>query len=340
MPMYTPVVPTPKTLLPRRSRRLSTLYALGALALLLLLTACGSSGGAAQQPTPTPTVVRDIYGTPVVFPQTAPQRIISLVPSISEILAALNLQKRVIAVDYYTDYPPQLTTLPRISDANGNYNVERIVALHPDLVLSSGGLTQKYDAELTRLGLHVVDLRDSTIALMLAEIETVGRLTFTQSTADALVHQLQQRIDQIRQAVRGTSAPTVLLEADDSTPGKPYVFGGGTFGDELVQDASAVNVFHNDTSNGGYPQVTDEAVISANPQYIILTEDPHYGGDPQLVYRRPNWGVIAAVRLHHVYHLNTALMQRPGPRLVDGLRCLAQLLHPDRFSGSLPAYCQ
>ncbi|MBX5449767.1 ABC transporter substrate-binding protein [Thermogemmatispora sp.] len=308
----------------------------------LLLAACGQaqSSGSAVQSSPTPTVVRDIYGTPVVFPKAAPQRLISLVPSMSEILAALHLESRVVAVDYYTDYPAQLTRLPRISDANGNYNVERIVALHPDLVLSSGGLTEKYDAQLTRLGLHVVDLPDNTIALMLAEIQTVGRLTFTESTANALVKQLEQRISQIRQAVKGTTPPTVMLEADDSTPGKPYVFGGGTFGDELLQDANAINVFHNNTSNGGYPQVTDEAVIRANPQYIILTEDPRYGGDPQLVYRRPNWNQITAVKLHHVYHLNTDLMQRPGPRLVDGLQCLAQLLHPQSFSGSLPAYCQ
>jgi iron complex transport system substrate-binding protein len=321
------------------SRRLfSCLFVLS----FLLLAACGQgqAGGGAAQPSPTPTVVRDIYGTPVVFPKTAPQRLISLVPSISEILAALHLESRVVAVDYYTDYPAQLTRLPRISDANGNYNVERIVALHPDLVLSSGGLTEKYDAQLTRLGLHVVDLPDNTIALMLAEIQTVGRLTFTESTAQALVRQLEQRIAQVRQAVKGTTPPTVMLEADDSTPGKPYVFGGGTFGDELLQDANAINVFHNNTSNGGYPQVTDEAVIRANPQYIILTEDPRYGGDPQLVYRRSNWGQIAAVKLHHVYHLNTDLMQRPGPRLVDGLQCLAQLLHPEVFSSALPSYCQ
>ncbi|WP_069802734.1 ABC transporter substrate-binding protein [Thermogemmatispora onikobensis] len=309
---------------------------------LLLLAACGQSqsSGSAARPSPTPTVVRDIYGTPVVFPKTAPQRLISLVPNMSEILAALHLESRIVAVDYYTDYPSQLTQLPRISDANGNYNVERIVALHPDLVLSSGGLTEKYDAQLVRLGVHVVDLPDNTIALMLAEIQTVGRLTFTESAADALVRQLQQRIAQIRQAVKGTTAPTVMLEADDSTPGKPYVFGGGTFGDELLQEANAVNVFHDNTSNGGYPQVTDEAVIRANPQYIILTEDPRYGGDPQLVYRRSNWGQITALKLRHVYHLNTDLMQRPGPRLVDGLQCLAQLLHPQVFSGSLPAYCQ
>jgi iron complex transport system substrate-binding protein len=139
--------------------------------------------------------------------------------------------------------------------------------------------------------------------------------------------------------VAGTSAPSVLLEVDDSVAGKPYVFGGGSFGDELVQDANGCNIFHSDSSNGGYPQVTDESIISANPQFVILTEDPAYGGNPALVYKRPNWGGIQALKLHQVYALNVNIMQHPSQRLVDGLRCLAQVLHPQQFSGALPAYC-
>jgi iron complex transport system substrate-binding protein len=130
-----------------------------------------------------------------------------------------------------------------------------------------------------------------------------------------------------------------LLEVDDSTPGKPYVFGGTSFGDELLQDADAQNIFHANNSNGGYPQVTDEAVISANPQFIILTEDPKYGGNVNAVSKRANWGSIDAVRSHKVYYINVAIMQRPGPRLVEGLRCVAQIVHPKKFVGALPDYC-
>jgi iron complex transport system substrate-binding protein len=134
-------------------------------------------------------------------------------------------------------------------------------------------------------------------------------------------------------------APSVLLEVDDSTPGKPYVFGGTSFGDELAQDANAHNIFHANSSNGGYPQVSDEAVISANPQYVILTEDPAYGGDVNLVYKRANWGNVDAVKSHKVYRINVDIIQRPGPRLVEGLQCLAQIVHPDKFTTPLPAYC-
>ncbi|HAE82471.1 MAG TPA: hypothetical protein DCK85_03710, partial [Ktedonobacter sp.] len=102
---------------------------------------------------------------------------------------------------------------------------------------------------------------------------------------------------------------------------------------------NASDIFHSNSSGGGFPQVTDEAVISANPQYIVLTEDPQYGGNVAAVFKRPNWSGIAAVQSHHVYRLNSNLIGRPGPRLVQGLQCLAQLVHPEKFSTALPPIC-
>jgi iron complex transport system substrate-binding protein len=262
-----------------------------------------------------------------------------MVPSVSEILGALPLQGRVVAVDYYTDYPASLTSLPKISDVNARYSIEQILRVHPDLVLTYGNDTKQYDSQLTGLHIAVVNLPSGDLTMVLREILTVGRLTFTQDTATKLVTQLQQQIAQIKASVAGTDAPTVMIEADDSVPGKPYVFGGGSFGDELIQDAHGIDVFHANTSGGGFPQVTDEAVISANPQFIVLTESPTFGGDINAVYQRPNWATIAALKERHVVRINTSLIGRPGPRLIEGLQCLAQILHPTKFNGSLPAYC-
>ncbi|MGH2482443.1 MAG: ABC transporter substrate-binding protein, partial [Ktedonobacteraceae bacterium] len=263
----------------------------------------------------------------------------SMVPSISEMLGALPLQGKVVAVDYYTDYPAALTKLPKVSDANATYSIEQIIALHPDLVLTYGNDTKTYDSQLTAVHIPVVNLPAGDLTLTLRELLTVGKLTFTQNAASTLVSQLQQQVNQVKAEVAGTSAPKVMIEADDSVPGKPYVFGGGSFGDELIQDAHGVNVFHSSTSGGGFPQVTDEAVISANPQFLILTEDPSFGGSISAAYQRPNWGGIAALKQHQVLRINTNLIGRPGPRLVQGLRCLAQVIHPNKFSGALPAYC-
>jgi iron complex transport system substrate-binding protein len=317
------------------SRRLPLL----SFALLLLLAACGQ-GAASNSPgsTPTSTAALDVFGTPVVFPKTPPKRIVSLLPSTSEILGALNLEKRVVAVDYNTEYPA-LAAKPKISSADGKYNVEQIVNLKPDLVLSYGGETRQYDRQLELLGINVVDLQLSNLSQMLQQIKLVGQLTFTGNTADALAQRLQKQIDQLKAQVAGTAPPTVLLEIDNSTPGVLYVFGGGSFGDELAQDANALNIFHSNSTNGGYPRVSDEAVISANPQYVILTEDPAYGGNVNAVYKRANWSNVVAVKAHKVYRINVNIMQQPGPRLVEGLRCLAQLVHADKFSEALPAYC-
>lgn len=324
-----------------RSRVISSRFCLSLLLfLLVLLTACGgSSQNANTTPAQTPTATLDAYGTPIVFPATAPQRIVSLVPNMSEILGFLGLGGQVVGVDYYTNYPTNLTSLPKVSDVNGKYNVERIVALKPDLVLSYGEDTKQYDAQLQQVGLHVVDLPSGNLSQILQEIVTVGRLTFTENAANNVVGQLQRQIEEIKTMVSGTTAPKVLIESDYSTPGKPYVNGGGSFGDELLQDANGVNIFHDNSSGGGFPQVADEAIISANPQFIILTEDPAYGGNVSAVFKRSNWGSIDALKLHQVYRINSNIIGRPGPRLVQGLQCLAQIIHPDKFSGALPQYC-
>ncbi|GHO46402.1 ABC transporter substrate-binding protein [Ktedonospora formicarum] len=311
------------------------------VALCALLSACGGAT-ATQNGTNTPTATQapalDYYGKPITMPKTAPQRIISLTASTSEILGALGLQSKVVGVDAFTSYPADLTKLPKVSSANG-YDVERIIGLKPDLVLSSGGLTKEYDSKLKDLGANIVDLPTVNFTQTFDQIQLVGRMTFTEEKANSLVTELKKERQDIKQKVAGTDSPKVLLEVDDSTPGKPYVFGGGSFGDELAQDASATNIFHSNTANEGYPQVTDESVISANPQFIILTEDPVYGGNPESVYKRTNWGTVEAIKAHKVYHINSNIMQRPGPRLVQGLRCLAQVVHPDKFTETLPAYC-
>src|SRR5713226_9378845 len=173
------------------------------LALLLLLAACGQTPSATPgtitttQP-PTPTAALDAYGTPISYPAAAPQRIVSLVPTTSEMLGALHLDSKVVRIDFSTNYPTDLTSLPKVSDVNGKYNVEQIVKLKPDLVLSYGEDTKQYDAQLTNLGQHVVDLPSGNLTQILHEMLVVGRLTFTQDTAKQVVQQLQQQIDQVK----------------------------------------------------------------------------------------------------------------------------------------------
>src|SRR5690242_12095849 len=150
----------------------SRLYVILLLICLCVLVSCGQSTST-NNAKPAPAVL-DAYGTPITFPHNAPQRIVSLVPSTSEILGALHLQSKVVGVDNYTDYPADIAKLPKVSDATGKVNVEQVLHLKPDLVLSDGGLTKPYDGQLANLGLHVVDLPSADFEQSLQQIALVG----------------------------------------------------------------------------------------------------------------------------------------------------------------------
>lgn len=322
--------PVRTRLSPCVSRLVLPLAALTVLA-ALVLAACGSPQTGAQGPE-KPLIAKDANGLTIVIPTSAPQRIVSLGATDSEILGALHVDARVVGVDYYTDYPADLAAKQKISDGNGSYNVEEIVALKPDLVLSYGGETAATDKQLTAAHVQVVDLPAASLTESLVEMRLVGQLIHEESAANALAASLQQRIDAVKRKVASAPTVSVYMEADDSTSGKPFVFGGGSYGDELIRDAGGVNIFAGDTTNGGYPQVSDESIVAANPQVIVLTEDPNFGGQPRLVYQRAGWSNVSAVQTKRVFAINPDLVQRPGPRIVDGLEQLAKMLHPDLFS--------
>ncbi len=308
------------------------------LVLSLLLTACGSNSSAQTAQTPAcPTMkANDAYNQPIKFSCTAPQKIITLIPAESEIVAALGLDSKVIAVDNYTDYPADLASKPKISNSGGIYNIEEIVALKPDLVLSDSAITQKdfsgqeVDSKLASLGLNVVDLPFThTMSDVLRNISIVGALTLTQNKAQQVVSSLQQRINAVKNKVAGQAQhPTVYLEEDYSTPGSPFTVGSGSKENDLIQEVGGVNIFADNTSGEGYPQVSDEAVIKANPQVIVLADSIA----PQQVATRNGWSIVAAVQQQRVYAIDVNIISRPGPRIVDGFEALAKDLYPTLFS--------
>ena len=323
--------------LPRRTipmrRILLTAVLLPVLCLALLLAGCGSSatGSSASQTLQKPLIATDAHGTPITIPAQAPQRIVSLTPGDSEMLAAVGVGARVVGVDAFTNYPASLAAKPKVSGANGAPNVEQIIALNPDLVLSWGQFTAQADSALLQAHINVVALPIEGLDGTLTEIRLVGQLTHTSATADALVKSLQQRVNAVRQKVAGATAPSVYMEIG-FTPPPPYAVGGGSFENDVIQAAGGRNIFASMTENGGFPTVSVESIIAANPQVIILTEDPQYGGDPTLVYQRSGWSGVAAVQSRHVYAINPDIVSRPGPRLVDALEQIAKLLHPDLFA--------
>lgn len=295
----------------------------------LTLGACAQAAATSSGPE-KPLLAKDANGTPLVIPAKAPQRIVSLTPVDSEILGALHEQASVVGVDYYTDYPAEMAAKPKVTDANSTANIERIIALKPDLVLSYGHETNSSishaDTQLMAAHITVYDLPALDLEGSINEIRLIGQLTHAESAANALASGMQRSIDSVKAKVASAQKPTVYMELFYGN-GPTYVFGGGSFGDELISDAGGVNVFHSDTSGAGYPAVNNEAIIAANPQVIILTD----GDTAAQVAARPGWSDIAAVKSGAIYSVDPNLTQRPGPRIIDGLNALAKDLHPTLF---------
>lgn len=315
-----------------RISRLSPLAMTGGLilAMALALSACATTAAPATGPE-QPLLARDSNGTAIVIPAQAPQRIVSLTPVDSEILGALHEQSAVVGVDYYTDYPADMAAKPKVTDANSTPNIEQIIALKPDLVLSYGHDTNSgvshADTQLMAAHITVYDLPALDLEGSISEVRLIGQLTHAESAANTLATSMQNDISAVKAKVASAQKPTVYMELYYGN-GPTYVFGGGTFGDELIADAGGVNIFHGDTSGAGYPAVNNEAIIAANPQVIILTD----GATPAQVAARPGWSDIAAVKSGSIYSVDPNLTQRPGPRIITGLNDIAKDLHPSLFA--------
>ena len=260
----------------------------------------------------------------------APQRIVSMAPSNTEILFAVGAGKQVIGRDHFSDYPAEVKSIKDIGGSMGNYDSEAIVALHPDLVLAGEINTPEQVASLQQLGLTVYYLPNpSTLEGMFANLETVGQLTGHSSAAATLVNSLILRVAAVDARIKPlTTHPTVYYELDATDPTKPYTAGPGTFVDLLIARAGGNNVGKSLTSQ--WAQISMEQLVVANPSIIILG-DSAYGTTPDSLKQRSGWGVLAAVQNGQIYPFDDNLASRPGPRLVDGLEALAKLLHPEVF---------
>jgi iron complex transport system substrate-binding protein len=272
-------------------------------------------------------VTSDGFGREVTLAAPA-QRVVSLAPSITEILFAVGAGEQVVGRDEFSDYPAEAASIDSVGGSMGEYSVEAIVALEPDLVLAAEINTPELVNQLEDLGLTVFYVNNpTTIEEMYGSLENVAALTGHDVTE--LIDSLKARVAVIDEKIAPISArPSVFYEIDASDPAKPYTYGPGTFGNLLIERAGGFNIGSEATD--AYPQLSLEQIVVANPS-IILLGDAMWGVTPESVLAREGWGTIAAVQNNQVFPIDDNLISRPGPRLVDGLEALAKILHPRLF---------
>lgn len=257
-----------------------------------------------------------------------PKRIMTLTPGNTEILFALGAEDRIVAVDQWSDVPPAAKAKPRVAPFSPN--LEQVVSFSPDLILSTYGGAEPL-LPLERQGIKVMIFAPRTLEGIYRSILLIGRIVDAEARADGLVRAMRQRVAAVVAKVRDAPRPKVFIELDGSDPGRPFTAGPGSFIDLLVQFAGGANVAAR--SRTAWPQFSLEELIRADPDLILLSDAlaPMNPQTPELVARRPGWSHLRAVRRGTIFPIDSDLISRPGPRIVEGLELLARLLHPDRF---------
>jgi iron complex transport system substrate-binding protein len=312
------------------------------LFVISLLAACGTgqTSTATSVPTltrantPAPTTANpaitlsDGLNRAVTLKGTA-KRVVSLAPANTEILYAIGAGAQVVGRDEISDYPAAAQSLPTVGGYSG-FNLEAIVALHPDLVLTGGINTPELVASLENLRLTVYYLPNpNTLEEMYTNLEIVAKLTGHESETAILVDSLKSRVAAVDLKIKPLSnIPTVYYELDATDPTKPYTAGPGSFVDLLIDRAGGKNIGAELSSQ--WAQISLEQLVVANPAIIILG-DAAYGETPAQVAARLGWETLTAVQTGQIFAFDDNLVSRPGPRLVDGLEALAKLLHPELF---------
>jgi len=278
----------------------------------------------------------DDLGRNVTITKYPPGRIVSLAPSCTEILFALGLGEKVVGVDTYSDYPPEvkervnagnLTTVGSLMDIS----IETVVGLKPDLILATGGVQRPVVESLEGLGLPVVVLYPKGFNGTLADISLAGKATGQIDEAEALVADMQKRVQEIVDKTRDAPRPRVYVEVFFN--GGYWSFGSESYVNELIYMAGGVNVFAG--FKGNYMSTSTEEVVKADPEIIIISKGAMAtacGLTPETIKERPGWGKIYAVQNDRIYEIEEAIIVRGVPRIVNGVEELAKLIHPELFS--------
>ena len=257
---------------------------------------------------------------------SAPTRIVTFAPANTETLFAMGLGRRVIGVSGpYDNFPHAAKRIERVGGSTGvEPNLEKVVALHPDMVLATSG-GQEWKKRLRGLGIAVFSVDASSLPDVFHDIGTIGRITGVPARAAALRHSLSASAAAIERRVDADRPVTCFYEVYFQPP--LYAVGPGSFIFDLLKHAGCDPVtagLHRQV-----PELSVEAVVKDDPRVYLV--DSLSASSATAVAKRPGFDGLSAVRQHRVRVIDSDLVTRPGPRIVQGLRALAAALHPDLF---------
>jgi len=262
--------------------------------------------------------------------QGSPQRIVSLVPSATEMLFEMGAGSRVVGVSSYDTFPPEATRLPRVG-ALLDPDVERILSLRPDLIITYATQTDLH-TQLERAGVRSFIYRHGSLADIFSTMRQLGSALGLATEARTTATRLERELGLVRARVAGRSRPRVMLVIgrESETLRTIDVSGGRGFLHDLIETAGGRNVFADVPRES--LNISTETILARAPDVIL---DVRYSDPPspdQRVRERHSWDVlpgVPAVRTGHVYVLYGSELVIPGPRVVLTAQTFARALHPD-----------
>ena len=288
------------------------IYGLAALILIICAPTPAKTGSAVDQ-----------LQRRVAVPEN-PRRVVSLAPSITEIVYALEQEQRLKGVTRFSDYPPEATRLPRV----GSYvrlDIERIVALNPDLCIATrDGNPKAIIDRLASLKIPVYVVDPHNLDTILETILEIGALLNADTRARTITAEMQRRVKRVKARVATVNhRPRVFFQIGIS----PIVSAGkGTFIHELIETAGGRNLAQ---GRMAYPHFSREQVLALEPEVFIITSMARQAVFEEVRAEWRRWTNIPAVRDDRIYLVDSDLFDRPSPRLVKGLELLTRLIHPE-----------
>jgi iron complex transport system substrate-binding protein len=288
-----------------------------------------------QTPTPEPTkapafpvTVTDDEGTAVTI-AAEPRKIVSLTPATTETLFALGAGSRVVGkVEDIAKFPPEADSIPIVAKFTG-VDVEQIVSLGADLVVSGGkGFSQAPAVEqLRRANIPVIVSYPTTVDDAIAGFRLLGQAVGAADAGNKLADDTKAKIDQLAASVANvTHKPRLFYEID--TTGAIYTPPADSIYGEMFKLAGADPI----PGTANYT-IALEALVAADPE-VILLGDAQYGVKPEDLAKRPGWGGMTAVKQGAIYPIDDILITRPGPRIADGLQALIRAIQPQLVGAS------
>jgi iron complex transport system substrate-binding protein len=267
-------------------------------------------------------VVTDQLGREVRVPED-PGRIVSLAPSITEIIFALGAERRLVGVTQFSDHPPEADTLPKV----GSYvhlDLERIAALRPDLCIAiKDGNPREVAERLEGLGIPVYAVDPRDLNSVMRSIREVGHLVNREEGASVLVERMRRRIESVKVRVENAPHRPGVFFQIGITP--IVAVGTNTFIHELIVLAGGKNLTAGPTP---YPRFTREQVLTMMPEVLIITSMTRGGAFDQVKAEWLRWPQMPAVKNGRIHVVDSNIFDRPSPRLVDALELLARLTQP------------